>query len=309
MKNEISVQEYIENIYPSLFKKISTVIRKSEKEYNGKNFKIADSFLWDHTIQVATFAYRLSLMEKVDPLIPVITALFHDSGKFVKGKYHADDRPEEDYSAEIARKILKQVKADKEHILKVEDALRTLYQDRLNSSKASSIVHDADFLVKFGYIGISNFFIKGALRGKPLQEIILSSLSKELTYSLTAEFNMMTKSGKKLAAKRSRYSLKFFDSLLSEIREYGTGNYRIKKVKLDEMERPAGSLIDDRIKIILVEPESCVVCRKKLDLSYSREKGVKCEKLIAKFKCGSCGKLHEISFCIPEISRMVRNRN
>lgn len=303
MKKELSIQEYIEKIYPSLYKKISAVIRKSEKQYNGKNFKIADSFLWDHTLQVSTFAYKLALLEKIDPLIPVITALFHDSGKFIKGKYHIDKKPEEEYSAEIARKILKQVRAQEDHICMVEDALRTLYQDHSRSNAACSIVHDSDFLVKFGYIGISNFFIKGALRGKPLQEIILSSLSKELTYSSTAEFNMMTKSGKKLAVKRSRDSLKFFKSLLSEIREYGTGNYRIKNIKLDKMSRPAGSRIDDNIKIVLVEPESCVICRGDLNLTYDRDKGVKCEKLIAEFKCESCGNINEISFCIPEISR------
>jgi HD superfamily phosphodiesterase len=303
MKKKSSWEKHIEEKYPLLIEKIKTVIQKSEKQYNGVNNKGSDNFLWEHTQQVSSFAYRLSIMEKTDPLLPVITALFHDSGKFVKGKYHADDKPEEDSSAEIARKILKQVRADKEHIAAVEDALRTLYQDRLNSSKASSIVHDSDFLVKFGYIGISNFFIKGALRGKHLQEMVLSSLSKELTYSSTAVFNMMTKSGKKLAVKRSRDSLKFFHSLLEEISEFSRESYRIKKVKLDEMERPAGSRLDDRIKIILVEPESCVECGGKLNLSYSRKNGVKCERLVAEFKCSSCSRPHEISFCIPEISR------
>jgi hypothetical protein len=241
-------------------------------------------------------------MEKTDPLIPVVTALFHDSGKFVKGKYHADDKPEEEYSAEIARKILKQVKAGKDIIVQVEDALRTLYMNRKGCSIACAIVHDSDFLVKFGYIGITNFFMKAALRGKPLQNAILSSLSKELTYSSTAVFNMITKSARKLALKRSGDSLKFFNSLLSEIKDYGIGNYKIKKIHLGEMIRPENSCIDDSIDIILVEPESCIFCGENLKLSYKRKMGVKCERLVAEFKCISCGKSHEISFCIPEIS-------
>jgi len=79
----------IETRFPGLVDSIRDTIQESEIEYEGSD-NGAESFLWEHTLHVASIADRLAIAEGIDPLIPVIAALFHDAGKFIEGEYHSD---------------------------------------------------------------------------------------------------------------------------------------------------------------------------------------------------------------------------
>ena len=94
MTRKKNIYELFNASFPDLVNSIKAVIEKSEYEYSSKSD--SDSFLWEHTIYVASMAMKLSYDEYIDPVIPVVTALFHDCGKFENGKYHYGEKPEEE---------------------------------------------------------------------------------------------------------------------------------------------------------------------------------------------------------------------
>ena len=96
----------------------------------------------------------------------MIAALFHDAGKFSGGKYHSDETIEEEESARIAERILRRFGMNAASIRKVLAGLRALYNEKSRGNAVAAILHDADFLSKFGALGIAGFFTKSALRGR-----------------------------------------------------------------------------------------------------------------------------------------------
>ena len=181
MKRKKNIDQLLADRYPKLIDKIREVIERSEFEYAERATE--DSFLWEHTYYVSAMAMQLSYDECMDPLLPVVTALFHDCGKFENGNYHEGDVPEEEIAANIAEKLLGDMGFTLKDIDAVVDGLLALYNDQREKSMISKIVHDADFLVKFGYMGFANFFEKSVLRGMAIRHSILKAMSKELTYA------------------------------------------------------------------------------------------------------------------------------
>ena len=90
----VATFQVIKSRFPGLIDKVREIIQDSEKAYEGRNSRSA-SFLWEHTIHVASIADRLAQSENLDPLIPVVAALFHDAGKFSGGQYHSEGTVEE----------------------------------------------------------------------------------------------------------------------------------------------------------------------------------------------------------------------
>ena len=58
----------ISDLYPGLIKKARETIEASEKEYERWASGNAGSFLWEHTLHVASLAYELALDEGLDPV-------------------------------------------------------------------------------------------------------------------------------------------------------------------------------------------------------------------------------------------------
>jgi len=100
-----NIHELFNPEFPCFIQSVESVIENSE--FNYSNGTLNESFLWQHTVYVASMAMTISYAENVDPLIPVVTALFHDCGKFENGKYHDGEKPEEEIGAEIAVRLLK----------------------------------------------------------------------------------------------------------------------------------------------------------------------------------------------------------
>ena len=105
-------------------------------------------------MHVASIANRLAQAEGMDPMIPVIAALFHDAGKFAEGHYHSDGTIEEEESARIAEPLLRQFGMKASDIRRVLSGVRALYHDE-GPESAGAILHDADFLSKFGAMRIT----------------------------------------------------------------------------------------------------------------------------------------------------------
>ena len=286
----------IESRFPGLIAKVREIIEESESKYDG-NGKRSESFLWEHTTHATSIAYQLAQAEKADPLIPVITALFHDAGKFAGGKYHSDETAEEEESARIADRLLRQFGMKAAEIRKVLAGLKALYNEKARKNSVAAIIHDADFLSKFGALGIAEFFIKSALRRRTLQSTVLGYLSKELTYASCLALNMHTAAGRKMASKKASDSLKFFRALLTELRDTGIADLKIRQLRI-----PYPASENQFLKVQLVVSPKCPRCGGSWTAAWTTEKGVKCRKLNIDCICSECGERLETSFCLPEIA-------
>jgi len=262
--------------YPGLVEIVKRIIEASEKEYTGKK-GATESYLWEHTTHVASLGYQLAKAEKREPLLPIIAALFHDAGKFAGGRYHSHEMAEEEDAARLAKSVLREAGMSAGGIERITSAIRTLYNAKVKKNWISDIVHDADFLAKFGTLGAAQFFIKSALRGQTLQAALMNSLSKELTYAACLP-------------------LKFFGSLLKELAEAGGANFAVRKILVRPSARPRRP-IDVRVAV----PRSCPKCGGRWHIDFKTTKGVKCEKLEVEISCGRCGSRANFSFCLPEI--------
>jgi len=280
---------------PGLVERVRRTIEEAERGFTGKR-EARDGFLWEHSVLVAAQSFRLAKAEKEDPDLAALVALFHDSGKFAGGRYHANDKPEEEESARLAREILEEAGFEMNGIGHVVRALRSLYNSGARRNRLADVVHDADFLAKFGYLGVANFFVKSALRGRNLESAVMDYLGKELTYAAVLPANMRTASAKKLAARKSADTLRFYRGFLAELKDAHGLVFRIQTLTVP---RPGSRAKKAAVSLAL--PASCGSCGGKLATDLRTEKGMKCEKLEASLRCGSCGEKRSISFCLPEL--------
>jgi HD superfamily phosphodiesterase/predicted RNA-binding Zn-ribbon protein involved in translation (DUF1610 family) len=289
-------RKILNTISPAIIPEIRDYIIQKEQQGAPGMHPDSNSFLWDHTLQVTAIAFNLSLEEEVDPLVPVLTALFHDAGKFSSAGYHRNDKPEEQAAANAAESLLTRLKLHPFVIAEVTKALNTLYMENTEPELAADIVHDADFLAKFGYLGAAQFFIKAALRGHNLSNSMLSSVSKELTYAAVLPENMRTPAGQKRAVTKKRNSRTYFRGLINELRETGIMDARIRIIKQRCPQNPIRQMT-----LHLVEPAACPQCGGSFRHTFRTESGLKCRKLNASISCTKCKYSIELSFCLPEI--------
>ena len=274
---------------------VRNVIQESENAHEGDN-RGSESLLWEHTLHVTSLTHRLACAEGLDPLIPVIAALFHDAGKFAGGQYHSAETIEEEESARIASRLLRRFGMRKTEIGRVLSGLRALYNEKARKNAVAAIIHDADFLSKFGALGVASFFTKSVLRGRTLRSSVLGYLSKELTYAACLPLNMHTAAGRKLAAKKASDSLRFFRSLLAELRDARIADLKIRRMRIPYP--PSG---DRSLRVQLVVSPACPACGGIWRMTWATEKGVKCTKLKIEWGCIQCAERLETSFCLPEI--------
>jgi uncharacterized protein len=280
---------------PGLVERIRKTIEEAEKKFSKKTDG-KPGFLWEHTVLVASQAYGLAKAEKEDRDLAALVALFHDSGKFVGGRYHADDKPEEEAAARLARAILEEAGLKMADIGHVVRALRSLYRSGASRSRLADIVHDADFLSKFGYLGVANFFVKSTLRGRNLESAAMDYLSKEMSYAAVLPSNMRTAAARRLAVKKSADTLRFYRGYLDELKAAHGMDFRIRTVEV-----PGARGRSRRAQATLVLPVSCGACGGKWETEVRTSKGLKCEKLEAWLRCSSCGEKRSTSFCLPEL--------
>jgi HD superfamily phosphodiesterase len=298
-KKDLEIQ--ISPKYPRLIERIKQLIEDSERKFSqdkDKKNEAVDSFLWEHTIHVASIARKIALAEDLNATEVVISALFHDSGKFLGGHYHLDDIPEEEKAAHYAEEILTEEGMDKEKIGTITSSLAALYNEKQPPSRITDVVHDADFLVKFGYLGVANFFVKSALRGQNLYKALTMSLSKELTYATALPFNMRTATGKKLAEKKSVATLSYYQGLLEELREAGIAFFKIIEEAFPCPKNP-----NKILTLRMAVPEVCSECSNELSMKFMSQPKTKCEQLTANIHCVHCPNEYQISFCLPEIAQ------
>ena len=292
-------RNFLEARFPGLHSAIEQVLVDSEARYNRQTNQAPSEFLIEHTRRTAAIAHRVAGMEGVDPFLPILVALFHDAGKFHDGEYHKDDIPEEEHAAVLAEKMLSEFGVEHRDIVAVFEALRALYNDKLQCVGACRIVQDADRLDKLGTLGIAAFFTKAALRGRGLIDALAQNGSRELTYALAAPRSMFTETGKKLAGEHAAKTASFFDALLDDLENWGIASFERRTIVLEEDFRTRDGVSIQSMEVTIVMPRACPNCAASLGLSHVRGRGVKCEKLTARFACSGCGYARENSFCLP----------
>jgi len=297
IKQRTDFARIVEARAPDLVERVRAEIESGERSFDGRARK-GESYLWEHTVHVASLGLRLALADKRPPLLPVLAALFHDAGKFAAGRYHEDDLAEEETAALLAERFLKVEDFSDKEVGAVTSALRALYDEQARKTWISDIVHDADFLAKFGALGAAQFFVKSTLRGRSLRQAVGHSLSKELTYAAALPANMRTAAGKRLARGKSRDSLAFFLGLLKEMKEAGGVDLVIRRLRV----QPADAGLE-AVEVRLAVPRVCPACGGPGAVTFSTDPGLKCEKLEAIWACRACGENATYGFCLPEISR------
>ena len=269
---------YIEN-------KLRRKLLKEEAAYFSKKKDHVDS-LWCHSSRVAAIAEKLGKEERMNPIACRLAGLFHDSGKFVDGRYHDDDLPEEQRSAELLRDIAQDRGIDAHLLDQVEESILQLYRNDPNPTHLTKILFDADNLDKLGLLGVSNFFTKVGLRGGGLSESVLYQLTVELTYARYTSKRFLTQSGKALAKQRSTDTIGFFKQMLCHLREEGIFDFCIREVTHND------------ITIDVVEPSSCS-CGKQLERYIKDNVGIKCKEIHLEHFCDACGVINKFKFCEP----------
>lgn len=296
------VRKLLESRFPGLHARIEQTLIEAEARYNRQTKQAPSEFLLEHTRRTAAIAYKLAAMERVDALLPVLVALYHDAGKFHEGEYHQDEVPEEEHAAVLAGRMLAESGAEPAEIEAVRAALRALYDDRLPCVEACRIVQDADRLDKLGTLGVGAFFTKAALRGRGLVDALVQSLSRELSYALAAPHSMLTETGKKLAGEQSAKTVAFFDELLHDLERWGIAAFERRPLLVEGDFRMRDGASVRQVQATIVMPRACPDCEAPIALTHRSERGLKCDMLKARFACEACDYARDISFCLPVLA-------
>lgn len=262
-------------------------VRKDEALY-GRSARETDS-LWDHLERVSKLAERLGQSEGVDPFICRLAGWFHDAGKFAGGRYHADERPEEEHSIECLHTLGGEYGIETGVTDQVAEAILQLYREDPEPSPLAKVLFDADNLDKLGPLGIANYFAKVGLRGGGISPETLHRLTVELTYARHAPRCMLTESGRRLARKRASATIQFITELIQTLREDGLYDFRVEQVDFNGL------------KLDIVSPSTCT-CGGKLERRIWEVPGIKCSEIHLKHRCEACEETQELRFCRPRLS-------
>ena len=110
---------------------------------------------------------------------------------------------------------------------------------------------------------------------------------------------MFTETGRKLAAAQAAKSVAFFDELLDDLESWGIASFERRTIVLEEDFRTRDGNCMSNMEVTIVMPRTCPDCETSLTLTHWRGRGIKCEKLTARFACDDCGFAGETSFCLP----------
>jgi len=296
------VRKLLESRFPGLHARIEQTLIEAEARYNRKSKQAPSEFLLEHTLRTAAIAHTLCAMEAVDPFLPALVALYHDAGKFHEGEYHKDDIPEEEHAAVLARAMLAEFGMERGEIDAALAALRALYDDRLPCAGACRIVQDADRLEKLGPMGVGAFFTKSTLRGRGLVDAIVQSLSRELTYAVSAPRSMFTESGRQLARVQAAKTIAFFDDLLRDLERWGIAAFERRALFVEGDFRTRDGARVEKMEVTIVTPRACPDCGAAIGLTHACERGVKCDKLTVRLACAGCSYARETYFCLPVVA-------
>lgn len=205
---------------------INSIVEKVKKSLH----KSRGSHDWEHTLRVYNLAVHIAKKTKANLEIVKIAALLHDVARMHEDKSsgrvcHAEK------GASLAKNILTKLKVDEEKIKKVAHCIEThrFRGNKKPKTTEAKVIFDADKLDSIGAVGIGRAFLfAGELGAKLHNKGIDISKTKAYTKEDTAyrEFmvklryvknRMLTKEGKRLAKKRHKFMVEYFNRLNKEV--------------------------------------------------------------------------------------------
>ena len=245
--------------------------------------------LWDHLLRVAALAERIGRTDGIDPVACRLVGLFHDAGKFAGGRYHEDERPEEEASVDALRAMAAEHGLSAALVDDVAEAILQLYRDDPEPTDLARVVFDADNLDKLGPLGVANYFVKAGLRGGGVSTRLLTRLTVEMTYARHAPRCLLTEAGRAMAAARGPQTVRFLTELLDTLREDGLFDLRVEEVDF------AGLMLS------VVAPAACG-CGGPLERRLRESPGLKCSEIHLVHHCSSCAREWKMRFCRPRLT-------
>jgi len=182
---------------------------------------------WPHVERVYRLSLHISKLEgeqdiDLDALKAV--ALLHDIAKPFQKRNREVDHGK--IGAEMAENFLKSMGFSEEKTKIVYNAIRAHNKGEKPLSLEAKILCDADFLDKLGAVGIATVFIKACLTKRTIEEVaeMFSKAPKETSYVrqhvrwLEGKPRLYTKTGRRLAKRRSKLAPVFFRELKDELK-------------------------------------------------------------------------------------------
>jgi uncharacterized protein len=288
------VPELLDSIETGVLQEIRRILIEQESAYQHSCEEEVFSSIWAHSARVACIAHHIAAMEGWQREPALLAGLLHDSGKFIRGRYHENDTPEEEHAVRMARKILMGSPYEK-WLPTITDAILSTFLEATATNDIGRAVYDADCLDKLGHMGVVQFFVKRALRQRFLDNALLIRASTELTYARHAQNTLMTATGRSMARTRAARTRRFYEELIEEWAEVGLGAFTLQKEEI------AGIACD------FVVPAACR-CGSSLAADSDIVDALKCRSAVVTYRCPACGFESEFSFCLPNIEGLPRKR-
>jgi len=182
---------------------------------------------WPHVERVYRLSMHISKLEgeqglDLDAL--KAAALLHDIAKPLHERNRGVDHGK--IGAEMAENFLKSLGFGEEKTKIVYNAIRAHNKGEKPRSLEAKILCDADFLDKLGAVGIATVFIKACLTKRTIEEVVemftkesaeTSNVDKHLRW-LKEKPRLYTKTGRRLAKRRSKLAHLFFKELEDELK-------------------------------------------------------------------------------------------
>ena len=284
----------LRSLSQSVLQEIRQTLIEQETAYQTKTTNDKFSSLWTHSSRVGCIAHHIAKAEGWNEEQALLAGLLHDMGKFVHGRHHEDDIPEEKNAIRFAERILSGTDYEP-WIPAINQAILSTYLEGETTNDIGRAVYDADNLDKLGTMGVAQFFAKKTLRRQFLNDDLLIRTSIELTYAHHAPDTLKTATGRSLALNRCSRTRRFYAELIDEWKELGLGEFNILEEDI------AG------VVCILVVPCECS-CGGGLKIESDILDSVKCRSLVMKYRCVTCGIKSEFSFCLPNVKGLPQQR-
>ncbi|MBP7792466.1 MAG: HD domain-containing protein [Candidatus Goldbacteria bacterium] len=203
-------------------------IKNEAKKYLSSS---KNSHNWDHTERVLKLALHIAKKEKADVFIVKMATLLHDIGRLAEDDSNGEIN-HAIYGAELAEKILKKHKIEKNEIKKIVHCIKAhRFRGKTKpETKEAKCLFDADKLDSIGAVGIGRAFLFAGEIGAILHNKNLNvKKTKPYTSEDTAyreymvklryvKSGMLTKEGKRIASGRDAFMKKFFLRFCKEVK-------------------------------------------------------------------------------------------
>lgn len=205
-------------------------LEKFKKEVNKKLSGISGCHEWEHTERVYNLALHIGKKEKANLKVLGLAALFHDIAREEEDKSGGKiDHAER--GAILAKEILSKYDLSGEEIENIAHCIQThrYRNNKIPETIEAKILYDSDKLDAIGAIGIGRTFsfagqIGAKVHNKGVDLNKTKQYSKDDTawreYELKLKYlkdKMLTKEGKRIGIKRSKFMQEFFNRINKEV--------------------------------------------------------------------------------------------